>query len=134
MRRVRPVLFALLALALASGCSSRSKPRGRLVRDGEPFQPGEGEIVRIVLFSAGGTEEGSYPAEYNREKGTFRVLGPKRRGVPAGKYRITVQVLKKRKDLLGGQFGASNSPFVREVSKKTGEIVLDLNKPAEAPP
>jgi hypothetical protein len=134
MRGLR-LLFVFLSLVLLSGCSGRLKPRGRLLVNGDPFRPGEGEIVRVALFSTeAGKDEGSHPAEYRREDGTFQVPGRGGRGVPPGKYRFTVQVLKNRKDRLKGRFGPANSPFVREVSTRSEEIILDLGKPTEGAP
>ena len=51
------------------------------------------------------------------------------RGVPPGKYRIAVEYLRNRNDVLKGAFDTERSPFVRDVNAQTGELVLDLDKP-----
>jgi hypothetical protein len=123
----------LLFLALAGCGSGLLKPSGRLLKDGKPFVPGPNQTVQVVFFpvTEGKSDEGgSYPAEVNRESGTFRVVGANGKGLPPGKYRISVRVLQKRKDVLSGSFGVDNSPFVQEINGSTKELVLDLGKPA----
>jgi hypothetical protein len=137
----RTVAFALIAgvAALVAGCGpTMLKSRGRLVKGGEPFKPGEGEIVRIAFVPApNGAEpiKDYYVAEFNKTDGSFQVAGKDGRGMPPGKYRITVTHEVKRHDVLNGAFDEDNTPFVQEMTTSTPELVLDLtNPPAEAPP
>jgi hypothetical protein len=138
VRTGRTLLAALLLGLLSAGCGGGPplfKPRGRLVRDGEPYRPGGKETVHLAFFRADGQpdEREACPALFNREDGTFQVVGKARRGIPAGKYRVAVQVMKSRKDLLRGAFAVSRTPLACEVPSSTGEITLDLKTPAGAP-
>jgi ABC-type iron transport system FetAB ATPase subunit len=120
---------ALLAFALA-GCGPRMlKTKGRLVKNGEPFRPAEGEMVRVMfvpLPEGGGTVKDFYMAQFNPADGTFQVVGKDLKGMPPGKYRIAVEHLRKKRDLFGGAFDSESSPFVREVRSSGEELVLDL--------
>ena len=47
-RRLLPAA-ALLAFALAGCGPTMLKAKGRLVKNGEPFRPAEGELVRVMF-------------------------------------------------------------------------------------
>jgi len=70
-----------------------------------------------------------YVAEYNRDDGTFRVAGKDGRGLPPGKYRVALELDRKRSDLWRGKYDADKSPYIFDVDAKTEEIVIDLDKP-----
>jgi hypothetical protein len=125
-----PVLIGLLA----SGCSGSGKlqTKGRLLKNGEPLRVAEDEIVRVMFVPI--PEKGQrvtdfHMALFDPADGTFRASGKDGQGVPPGKYRITVEYLKQRRDLLKGAFNEERSPFVYEVNSQTGELTLDLAKP-----
>ncbi len=50
------------------------------------------------------------------------------KGLPPGKYRVAVQLLKKKQDLFGGKYDAQKSPFVFDIDAGTKEVVVDLDK------
>jgi hypothetical protein len=131
MRPVSAIVLVFVCL-LAAGCGSGNlKPQGRLLKKGAPYVPAEGETVHLAFFpdDEDQPDRGSYPAEMNREDGTFRVLGTDGRGLPPGKYRATVQIMKNRKDILQGAYGRTRSPFSIDLTSATGEITLDLDTP-----
>ena len=137
MRRhfLLPPAAAVLARALAGCGPSRLKTKGRLVKNGEPFRPAEGELVRVMfvpLPEGGGPVKDFYMAQFNPADGTFQVVGKDLKGMPPGKYRISVEHLRKRQDLFRGAFDSENSPFVREVRSSGEELVLDLGAAAPA--
>jgi hypothetical protein len=70
-----------------------------------------------------------YAARTNETDGTFQVTGKDGKGLPPGKYKITVEHSRKKRDLLGGAFSEDKTPFVRDIDSRTGEIVVDLGKP-----
>jgi hypothetical protein len=148
MRTIGRCVAVVLVFGLSAGCGAqRLKPRGQLKKDGQPYLAGEGEAVHIALFpksqdgpapEAKGPDgtasevNGSHPAQYDPKDGSFRVLGADGDGIPPGKYRVTVQITKNRKDLLGGRFGPENSPFIQEITNSKNEIVLDLGQAGQA--
>jgi hypothetical protein len=124
-------VLVLIALFL-SGCGDgRIKARGRIVKNGAPFQLGEGEGLRIVFapVEASGATYESYVAVFNKD-GSFQVMGRDGKGLPPGKYRVALEHLKKKQDLLKGAFDGQNTPIVREVTDGSNEIVIDLDHPA----
>ncbi len=134
MRKCLPILVAIICL-WAAGCGTRMlKPEGRLLKKGAPFVPGDAEAVHVTFFpDVEQPDHEPYPARVNREDGTFRVVGVDGRGLPPGKYRATVQIMKKRKDILNGAFDRTRSPFKIDLTSSTGEITLDLDEPSLAP-
>ena len=68
-------------------------------------------------------------AMVNQTNGTFTPAGKDLKGMPAGKYRVAVELMKKKKDQFGGRYDAEKSPFVVDVDANTKEIVVDLDKP-----
>jgi hypothetical protein len=131
MRRQRVILATLLTALLLPGCGgSLVKPGGRVVKGESPFLAEDGEVLHItfVPVDVSGTTFTSYPAEYNREDGTFRVRGKDGQGLPPGKYSVTVELIKKRKDVFKGRINARTSPFQLEVTGSSSDLVIDLDK------
>jgi hypothetical protein len=127
---------AVLALCAAGGCSGDNKVNatGRVVKDGKPLTVPEDDFVRIqfVPYTEPGTNPKTcYIADFNNSTGTFKALGPDLRGVPPGKYRITIAHEKGRKDVFKGAYDMPHTPFVFEVSSSSPEIVLDLDTAAK---
>ena len=56
-----------------------------------------------------------YYADVDQATGTFQPAGKNKKGMPPGKYRVAVEVMKKKKDILRGKFDAEKSPFVFDV-------------------
>ena len=125
---------ALLAGLLAAGCGGPTmiQAKGRVFKGGAPLLPGPDEAVRVMFVpipEGGERVTDFHMAAYNREDGTFRAAGKDGRGVPPGKYRIAVEYLRNRNDVLKGAFDAERSPFTCVVNGREGELVLDLDKP-----
>jgi len=130
-----PPLRALCAFALLSvlltGCSRTNKinAMGRVVNGGEPFTMPEDEYLRITFHPVVGPSErelNQYVARFDRQTGSFTVVGGDGRGLPPGKYQVTLTHEKKRKDLFKGAFDGDKSPFVIEVTDRKQEIILDI--------
>jgi hypothetical protein len=125
----------LILLALVAGCGGDLvKAKGKLLKDGKPFVPGEKEAVRIVFVPVDrveGKEQNMYPAEFKPEDGTFKVVGSTGTGLPPGKYRVAIELArgKDRVDVLKGKFAPGNSPIVREVKNSSDVLVIDLDNP-----
>jgi hypothetical protein len=134
MRRVLTAAAVGLCL-LAAGCGDgRLRTQGRLLKGGRPFAPAEGEAVQILFVPIppeGKPPTDYYAAEVDQEAGTFRPAGKDGKGMPPGRYRVAVELMKRKKDQFEGKFDAERSPFVVEVDAKTPEIVIDLDHPPQ---
>lgn len=123
----------VLAIALAgSGCGKGGlhRTQGRVTKGGEDFVPAEGENLQIGLMQIlpdGKPPKNYYYASVDQETGTFTAAGPQLQGVPAGKYLVTVELMKQKKDQFGGRFDADRSPFKVEITGDDDEIVIDLD-------
>jgi len=86
--------------------------------------------MRIVFvpYEASGSTFDTYVAVFDGN-GSFKVTGKDGKGLPPGKYRVTVEHLKKKEDLFKGAFSGKRTPIVREVTNSSNEIVIDLDKP-----
>jgi hypothetical protein len=132
-----PRLLTVIAVALtffAAGCGGDGllRTQGKLLKDGKPFVANEGEYIHVIFVpirSDGKPPENHYVAEVDQSTGEFKPAGAQLKGMPPGKYRVAIELMKKRKDLLKGKFDEVNSPFVVDVDKDTKEIVIDLDKP-----
>jgi hypothetical protein len=132
----RPLLFLLTSCALGvlvSGCggSGKLQTRGRILKNGAPYVPPDGDIVRVMfvpIADGKGKVTDFHMANFNPEDGTFQAAGKDLKGVPPGKYRIAIEHLHRRADIFKGTFDAERSPFVHEINSSTGEIVIDVAK------
>jgi hypothetical protein len=133
--RVTLTLLVVLSVGLlVAGCGGpvRYQTRGRILKNGELFRPPEGDTFRVTLVPI--NDDGSrvtnwYAANYHPEDGTFTAAGPDNKGVPPGKYRVCLEQLRNRNDVLRGAFFGDKSPYVREVRSSSDEITIDLAKP-----
>jgi hypothetical protein len=119
----------MLALSLlVSGCGERLiKVRGKVVKNGQPFSVSEKGVLQIAFHKDEGGKTASFGAVPQKD-GSFEILGEGSKGIPAGKYRITIEAIDpypNGKDLLKGQFSAKNSKLVRDVTGSE-EITLEV--------
>ena len=127
--------FAVLLCCAFVLCGCEADPRlqakGQIVKGGVPFTVPEDEYVRIVFHpipADGKRATNTYVAVYDNRDGRFKVAGADGRGLPPGKYRVSVEHERKRKDLFTGAYDADRSPFVFDVDSSSKEIVIDLDK------
>ena len=129
-RRFFPLLLLCL---LFTGCRQGFvNTKGRIVRNGEPFHLAERQGLRLFFepleFKDGVHRYDSYAAEFHGADGTFIVKGKDRKGLPPGKYRITIQLMQNKEDLFRGKLTGPASPFQCEISGKSGqEVVVNLD-------
>lgn len=131
-RCTRLALTGLLVAALAGcGGSSNIKPKGRVLKGGQPFHTAEGQGLRLTFIplEISGERYDSYPAIYNGEEGTFEVTGKDGTGLPPGKYRVGFELMKKREDQFKGRYLGGRSPYTCEVHSSGDEVVIDLDNP-----
>ncbi|HLJ11327.1 MAG TPA: hypothetical protein VKU82_09060 [Planctomycetaceae bacterium] len=130
----------LLAMVTAfSGCGKSDGPYlrtpGRLQKGGQSFVAQEGEFIQVTfvpIMPDNSPALDYYYADVDQVSGSFVPAGKNRKGMPPGKYRVAVELMKKKKDLLGGKFDAAQSPFVFDFDASTKEIVIDIEKPPAA--
>lgn len=126
--------LAVLAL-LAAGCGKSDdllRTPGSLLMNGESFVPDDGDLVQItfVPIPADGTPALDYYfAEVDQETGSFWPAGKDRQGMPPGRYRVAVELMRKKKDVFEGRFDTEQSPFIFDVDAATDEIVIELDHP-----
>jgi hypothetical protein len=123
---------------------------GKLLRDGKPYQPPLTERLSVTFYLLERPGESDrarkqaepYFAQLKPEDSTFSVPGPAGSGIPAGKYRITVEQKRKREALADAKHGAreavdrdadsfqgfydfNRSTLNREITKPT-DVEIDL--------
>ncbi len=132
MRRARILGVWVLAVLLALGCGGPTfyKTKGRILRGGAPYKtnPGEGLRIFFVPLERNGSTYDSYPAQFSNDGGVFQVMGKDGRGLPPGKYRVDLQLMKNKEDLFNNRLLGPKSPFQCEVTSGFTEVVLDLDQ------
>jgi hypothetical protein len=126
-------MAAILGALLLTGCGGNGllHPKGRVVKGGGPITLKPGEDLGVFFYPLGGDGKlGTtvYPAYFNAADSTFVVTGSDRRGLPAGKYRVAVELKLNKADLFKGAYDMNRSPFIFDVDANTADIVIDLDK------
>ena len=137
MYRLLTLALVLAMAMVATGCGKsdgKLRARGRLLKGGEEYIPGEDEYIQITFVPI--PEDGKpamdyYWAEVDQDTGTFAASGKDLKGLPPGKYRIAVELKKNKKDLLGGKYDPEKSPFVFDIEPDSEEIIIDLDEPPQ---
>lgn len=139
MRKSSQIALGFFIIVLIAGCgNAHIKAKGKLLKNGEPFKPGENEFVRLVFVPAAGDreikegDEGSFIAAFNPEDSSFEVTGANGQGLLPGKYRVCVQLMKQKKDLFNGAYNAQNSPLNCEVVTGKEDLTFDLTQSGNA--
>lgn len=139
MRFTKTLALLLLLAMLSAGCGGNGKlqTRGQVVRGGQPLTLPQGEYIRLIFIPilADARPRDTYVAEYDRRDATFRVAGKDLKGMPPGKYKIMVEHLRRRDDLLKGAYAEDRTPFECEVRSSSDFVTVDMDqasKPAEA--
>jgi hypothetical protein len=129
---VRTFVHYSIGLLLISilGCGAgdqRFNAKGRITLDGKPFQTKEKEKMRIFFQPLSESATESYAGEYNGEEGTFTVVGKDLKGIPPGKYRVSIQLINNGNDLFHNKLAGAKSPFTCEVVDAKSEVTIDLD-------
>ena len=134
------ILIALLTflMLVSAGCnrSGKLQTRGKVVKSGQPLTVPQGEYIRLIFIPilAGERAKDTYVAEYDRSDATFRVAGKDLEGMPPGKYKIMVEHMRGRNDLLKGAYAKDRTPFECEVTSSSDFLTVDMDKPSKADP
>jgi hypothetical protein len=129
-------LFCLILALVLPACSTEGKQhkvKGALLHRGEPYLPKHKGSVTVIFVpeAEGDTPADSYVADVNREDGTFVVNGKTGRGIPPGKYRVTINqmVMDAPAEInqMNERFSATNSKIIRDIQDET-PLRIDLAK------
>jgi hypothetical protein len=141
MGRSTKQLVCVLLCGLLSGCGGGPKDdsvpvRGKVTNAGAPLKVNRPDVglgyVELHFYRI--NDDGSVntdPADAAVEpSGDFTVRGRDGRGLPPGKYKITVRQLDPApdNDKLQGRFNLKTSKIVRDISPDK-EIVIDVSRP-----
>ena len=135
MQRLSRLSFLCATLLAVTGCDSGEKLlplQGRLLKSGEKFEAGPDELIQITfvpIMADGQPPRDHYYANVNDAKGTFAAAGKTGKGMPAGKYRVALELMRKKKDVYKGKYDPDRSPYVFDITASTKEIVIDVDKP-----
>jgi hypothetical protein len=137
-RFLGPILILASIFCLA-GCGGERlvMARGTVMKDGEPLIPDDDQalIVGFIPISEDGKPASNwYAAEVDQQTATFRTAGSLKKGMPPGKYRVAVELVKMpgKKDIFQDKFNGATSPFIREVEDSSVPIILDVEHPEES--
>jgi hypothetical protein len=155
MRAIVRVLVAVSGLAVAGcGSNNRVQVEGVLLKSGSPLTPPEGasnQMVFVAMDVKGDSDKSiganePFAADVN-DDGTFNVPGPNGKGIPPGKYRVSVTqkyrtkhtidnpkkpgaaAINRDTDLLGDRYSPTTSPLVVEVTTSE-KLTVDLDRPS----
>jgi hypothetical protein len=134
---MRSAVFAvgLLTLPLAIGCAEPPKltvVKGKLTDGGKTLLTDKKGGVTISFLSV--SEPGRiYPGVVSLEDDTYYVKGPEGKGIPFGKYRVSLNLMTSREstpaiDKMNQQYGAK-TPIEVDVTGLDLDIDLTKYKP-----
>lgn len=135
MQRLIGSTLLILFLLTAGGCGAKNDLlplRGRILKAGEKFEAGNLEIMQVIfvpILPSGEPPRDHYYANVNDLDGTFVVAGKTGKGLPPGKYRVSLELMKQKKDQFHGRYDAVNSPYIFDVDASTAEVVIDVERP-----
>jgi hypothetical protein len=128
-------MAGVLALGLGAGCGGGPKltvVKGKLTRGGETVLPDRIKSGMTIVFvpAEPSKDAASFPGNFKNADDTFEVPGPDGKGIPAGKYKVTLNILtltpSPAVDAINRKYGG-NSPIVVEVTGSE-PINIDLAK------
>jgi hypothetical protein len=151
MRTTLRTLVLLIAPLAVPGCGASDgtiQVTGKRFKGGAKYSPPEGQTIDLTFFAMEQTDASakslpskeSYAAQYDADEGAFTVPGHEGRGIPPGKYRVSViqkarsdarpeskkrnEAFDRETDFLKDRFGPVTSPIIRELKSST-----DLENP-----
>jgi hypothetical protein len=128
-------LFGTLVLAslflILAGCGSRTKIyEGKLVQGGQPVTVSDQGIITLFFVAEKDKDKGlPYPAE-TKSDGTFTIKGRDGKGIPPGKYLVSVVAkdpYPNGPDKFGGKFEADKSTLTVEIGKDS-MVTVDVGQ------
>jgi hypothetical protein len=132
---LQPFAAAVAAvLIFAGGCGGGpplQRAKGQILVDGKNYSVGPREQLQVIFFPDVELPANTYPAEVKSD-GSFETVGMDGRGIPPGKYRISIS------SPYGGgsvsiptELGSATSPIVREIVMGQETVApIDIARPA----
>lgn len=126
---------AAAGLIFASGCGGGpplQRAKGQILANGKSYSVGPREQLQVVFFPDVELPASTYPAEVKSD-GSFETVGMNGKGIPPGKYRISISSPYGGGSIsIPPELGSATSPIVREIvmGQETLEPI-DIAKPAE---
>jgi len=131
MRAIFCSVILVACFAIGCGGASRKKVDGKIVKDGQPFTVSDKGVFVLSFVPENDTGVASYNAT-TKPDGTFTIVGPEGKGIPAGKYKVHLQAMDPYQpgggtDKLAHKF-APGAPNPKIVEIGSGELVIDVAK------
>jgi hypothetical protein len=139
-----PCRFAALLCSVAAitsaGCGKSTglvKPKGKIIRNGAPLivnteglPPGDRGLHVVFSRQDGDKGKEEYPTKVDVATGTFEAVGQNGKGIPRGKYSITIQLgaMIAKEEPGPNQPGREHWTVEREVTGND-EIIIDVDRP-----
>jgi len=135
---MRNVLSAccVLVLVATSGCGLGSpkayQGKGKLSNRGKaPLPDPKGGITISFVPLDPNAKKVTYNAAFNGDDNSYEVYAPDGKGIPAGKYKVTLNMMAPGSpvaDKVNDQFSSSKSPIEVEVTGDNPNLDIDLSK------
>ena len=139
MRYLTIILPTLLLSITLCGCDRSPvlhKVKGQVTLGGEPLIVDEDDEEHLSIKFVPINEDGSPPknmffAQVDNATGNFTAVGGQLKGVPAGTYRVSVELLRRKRDQFNGKYDSDNSPFTVDVETGKEFVIIDLDEDDE---
>jgi len=130
MRTIVCSLVLVLACVLLGCGPSRAKVNGKIVKGSEPYTLSDKGVFVLSFIPESGGGGKAYNAT-TKPDGTFTIVGPEGKGIPAGKYKVNLQAMDPyggpdSKDKLGGKYVGEKSSLVVDVGRT--DLTIDVGK------
>lgn len=129
LRFLAGALLLSSSVVALSGCGGgKVKASGKVVQNGQPIQMSDKGVMQLAFIEEKDTEGARPHGTTWKPDGTFVITGVEGKGVPPGKYRVSLSIIDPYpgEDKFGGKFQGPKSPLVVDVGK--GEVIVDVGK------
>jgi len=121
--------IGMLGILAIAGCSGgQVKPKGQLLKDGQPFTLGKMGVFTMSLVPEGDTTGVLHAVSVDSATGAFEVNGQEGKGVLPGKYKVVLEAFDPYpgKDLLKHKYSWAKTNLVVDVT--VDDIKVDVGK------
>lgn len=125
-------LLAGTCILLLAGCGGPKgfKVGGKVVSGGAPLKISDKGMLQVRFLDASDPNPQPFPTKVNMSDASFQVSGKDGGGLPAGKYKIAVELIDPYpgKDKLKGQFANDKTTQTVDINGNKEDIVIDVGK------